>query len=1834
MQWLRSAVQVQDLQDLASSWNDGVNLSALVDYCQPGLIPDHASLNPENRLENVKRAMDLAEKHLQVPQLMHPDDLAVDKPDKLSTMTYLSQFCCPDSVGEKALLEFVRQKLPKQNITNFTTDWVDGHVLEALVAEVCEYEPQASLASSTDRCKGAMMAAEDHFFMRQILEASEFSNHEIDPRLRMAFLTEIYHATQRPRIIDTHVPEACGVGKEVVVNLEVPQHGSIDATAVGASTGSATLTTETLSDGRLQVKISVPVRDQYTVSISHCGRVLRGCPFIVALDSYSVPHVKTIEPKRVGDTCCITFDISELDGKSMDIKVTGETMGEMEHMTDNASSNCCNLTFIPPCPDTYAVALSVAGKLVKESPFVLPLIDMADPMGVKCGEVVSNGVTSPVSLAIDCAGAGKGALTASCSAMNSGEVPVHIIAIDGTPTSVTFTPESEDLYLLQVLYEGREVPGSPWSIDFRNLPPQPDKVRIEETPKDKIEVGKMLSVSFDTSAAGSGHLTASCNGTKSGNVPVCIVMTGLGKFQVGFVPKMPDNYFVSVSWAGVLIPGAPFQISLGCEPVNASKCKLMGLIGNPALVKVKGVYEGFIGQELVLHVKTVGAGETKLDVQVQSPSKNITLDSQRDPDDPKTQIVHYTPVYQGHHSIQLLWGGNTVPGSPVTFKAVSPLVFPLRKPITLKLDFDGKKKHLTAEAVLQKQGLPVKVFATIDDVVKKTATFSLDFSQMEAGTYVFYAYCKYKELPRSPVIFLYGVEEDSDNAVATEETDSSSEVIDQVTPPDKTPSSVVTGEQIRAALIPVVARVGEVGCGADVATAGPKSKVIMPEGQVASLDATSEMVTETMTERAEVAEVVDVALLESVPSENNPRSTSPPVDNVLETLGRRPKTTTPTQSEHAFAMPNKAVSSKEILKSESASSSPDALPLSPPSDALSHSEISSPQEAMPITEFVSESKTEPVVDESETISAKSEVKASAEGLVDELETTAPLREQQGEKTPLQVKDEKDRGEKVGKKKDKDEQKARSKKEREREKTEKAEKAKLEKEEKKKKKQGKKKEAGGLNLEEQEFRVGVKVRYKLHCDALGSKTPVVSCNPPGSAKHDIIPAPQFGKNTYWCELTPTQVGNMKVSIVYEDFHIMDSPFSVIVGPRGDASQCTMVETASTCTRQLKNSLLFCIDVPESAGKGKLQASVRSAADNRRITGVLTTAVTNHHYHIEFVPSEGLEYMLGVKYDDRHIKGSPFAINLGDPAKCIVSGEGLKQAHMDEENTFTVDALDAGPGELSVNIEREGKPIEKKITMTSAKQYRVSYTVDEPGVYRVSVQWGEDHVRNSPFDVHCIAASQFRVSGDGIHRAYAGGMVSFQVVASGSQIRRKQLSVFAHPKANISKMFSGEIVQSSEGFFTCSLQPTHAHVGPCNVHICWNGKEIQGSPYELDVADPPKPEDFILEAIETATGDVAIHVTGPKDVFATDAVAATVENIVTNEKVGAMVTKLTNEKYSVQILPTTGGEYQLSILYAGRHVGNSPFFLTQSDPSQCKPSGEGLRLSRLNELSKFTVDHSKAGRGQLRVDIVGEEGDTIEPFIASGETLSEVSYISKSLGVYQVILHWGEHELPDSPFTMYTVDPSKFTVVKGNLAKQIPLNQTIKFSILSSGAVAEWERLSVTAKLIHQQQVYKGMVSMEGNHKEPTYKCSLSVPVEGHYAVYVQCRGLDIPGSPFKIRMVPSPQPDKVRVYGEGVKNGVIGQKRQFLIDTKEAAHGHISLKVTGPSCGVSVDMHHSETSERVVVAEYTPVYAGVYTIHVMWAGFAVPGSPFTVSIRNLRKGEVLNNRDKEWVSGRY
>jgi filamin len=92
LNWIQSKVPDLPINNFTTDWNDGKAIGALVDAVGPGLCPDWEDWDPKKKKDNAKEAMDAAEKWLDVPQLIQPNEMTNPKVDDLSMMTYLSQF--------------------------------------------------------------------------------------------------------------------------------------------------------------------------------------------------------------------------------------------------------------------------------------------------------------------------------------------------------------------------------------------------------------------------------------------------------------------------------------------------------------------------------------------------------------------------------------------------------------------------------------------------------------------------------------------------------------------------------------------------------------------------------------------------------------------------------------------------------------------------------------------------------------------------------------------------------------------------------------------------------------------------------------------------------------------------------------------------------------------------------------------------------------------------------------------------------------------------------------------------------------------------------------------------------------------------------------------------------------------------------------------------------------------------------------------------------------------------------------------------------------------------------------------------------------------------------------------------------------------------------------------------------------------------------------------------------------------------------------------------------------------------------------------------------------
>ncbi|XP_050407376.1 alpha-actinin, sarcomeric isoform X1 [Patella vulgata] len=81
-----------NVQNFHLSWKDGLAFCALIHRHRPELL-DYYKLSRENPLENLNTAFDIAEKYLDIPRMLDPEDMVNSaKPDERSVMAYVSSY--------------------------------------------------------------------------------------------------------------------------------------------------------------------------------------------------------------------------------------------------------------------------------------------------------------------------------------------------------------------------------------------------------------------------------------------------------------------------------------------------------------------------------------------------------------------------------------------------------------------------------------------------------------------------------------------------------------------------------------------------------------------------------------------------------------------------------------------------------------------------------------------------------------------------------------------------------------------------------------------------------------------------------------------------------------------------------------------------------------------------------------------------------------------------------------------------------------------------------------------------------------------------------------------------------------------------------------------------------------------------------------------------------------------------------------------------------------------------------------------------------------------------------------------------------------------------------------------------------------------------------------------------------------------------------------------------------------------------------------------------------------------------------------------------------------
>ena len=143
-----------------------------------------------------------------------------------------------------------------------------------------------------------------------------------------------------------------------------------------------------------------------------------------------------------------------------------------------------------------------------------------------------------------------------------------------------------------------------------------------------------------------------------------------------------------------------------------------------------------------------------------------------------------------------------------------------------------------------------------------------------------------------------------------------------------------------------------------------------------------------------------------------------------------------------------------------------------------------------------------------------------------------------------------------------------------------------------------------------------------------------------------------------------------------------------------------------------------------------------------------------YRCTYVPQVPGAYLLSIKWNDRQIGDSPYKVNVGmnsDPAKVIVSGEGIKMGVFGQEIKAIIDTRRAGPGELTAHCMGPQKVAFCEFFDHKDGTFTLYVKPQEPGKHLLQIKYNDEHVPGSPYILRVSGppdASKVRVLGPGI------------------------------------------------------------------------------------------------------------------------------------------------------------------------------------------------------------------------------------------------------------------------------------------------------------------------------------------------------------------------------------------------------------------------------------------------------------------------------------------------------
>ncbi|XP_071858708.1 filamin-type immunoglobulin domains fbug isoform X2 [Bombus fervidus] len=1796
--WLKTVLPECRVNNFTTDWNSGVYLSALLDYCQPGLFPHWRRLDPNDSVYNCRKAMEISKREFDIPMVLEPEYLASPYLDELSGMTYLSYFMKEGSPGFHATLRWVNSQLSHHPVQNFTTDWNDGRTLCSIVRNL------GGPAPVYDKIDTDPSAWEHNIQMgidggkklgvEPILKAKDMADQNVEHLGVMAYAANFQWVKPRPQ-----------ASKQIVVHIDstsarVQQPAHFKLEILTKEVNTREVRGEVINpSGRIECRLTwngihgkgtfIPTEvGMHKLMVYNDGELVDGCPYYFrVLPPLTKIKSPGMDPCAIGSIVEVLVNSYGTSHDGIDVTAWSPT-GRSLSCPVKENDGVHTATFQPDETGEWSIAITHKGNHIQGGPFTCFVFD---PNGVKklstseynisqkynneshntrtqTHGILKNKNNNYYKSADTTDGIAERYINSGISTSSSTQardyelasgsaletLPIHrpatfIIDQSIDPDKVTVSVSGPNGKIIPV--QKSTLRGLTYTITAEEVGEHIIQILVNGQ---HIQGSPFRSQAYNARGIQIGNIPNGIvnqpvefeiDGSNAGSGNLEILVNGghvtsfvraLGsqRFLASFVPHEAVVHLVEMTFNGEVVPGSPWRVGIMPAPK-------MSVIGDSIRLVPAG-------SPALFELSALGFNSNEIDVQIITPSKrHVPAKIDEESGRPGEFRVEFTPIEVGSHLVEVTIAGQKLPAGPLVAKVYN-------------------------SSLIQVTDVPSAVVGhacqfRVDASAAGEGQLEISINEGEVPNHVQVVGGGRCLVSFTPEIAKSHYIDIKFNGEAVKGCPFICNVSD---------TSRVTLSLNHLELIPVDQpasfHMGVDGSGSAelaVSVRGPNSELpVKVTGDIKS-GFTAEFIPR------------DVGVHSiSVEYNGHPVNGTPflakafNADKVLIGPVARGSVGQPTH----FTVDASQAGEGNLEITISARSQNIPTQVTPQGNARFSVSFVPFEACEHIINIAFNKRTVPGCPIVTRVGGDSHVTVSGQALssaglgrqsyltvsnvagsLEDLEVN--VEGPNGQAVPAQVTDNKDTTCSVA---------------------------------------FTPRVVGEHRISVSHRNVpvigspfsckvydvtAIKVKDSKHGVIGMPVTFLVETSQAGPGNLEVtvnggrVPtsAQAQGPHTYAISFTPREPIVHTVDLRFNGEDVPGSPFSCQVS---DTAKVIITEGLEKVS--VNRLTTFTIEADSSLGT----PTVEVLSPTRESLPIHVKQSSHGCYTAGFTPKDVGDHSVEVKINGLHVEGSPFLVKAYNADKVKVTD--INSGVVGKPVFFSINASQAGAGNLEIIVAVNGKNVPNYVQSEGNAKFRVNFKPQEAAVHSLSVRFNGEPVPGSPFSCKVVGAGQAIITGHNLKMGAVKQLISFII---DPQAPSTNCDVIVTPPSNISLPIT---IEPIDGKYNISFVPME--VGRHNISILVDSEHVKGSPFACNVYDVTK----------VHVSGLSEALLGQATTFTVDAAEAgegTLELVVStdNNTVKAEVVACARGLYDVTFVPQTTSTHYVNISFNDDNVPGSPFKCPVISTMLDGPS-----MIRVGNTAYMDLEMPGL-EGPVSAEVTGPDGIIIPCTLTKlSSNLYRVEIRTRQVGTYSVIFSDG-HKIISSQ-TLQAFDPGKVTIKE---VSDVVCHRPGTIIVVAPKEAGPG-KLTVNVRAAGADV---DSVVREGENGQ--YDIMFHPTRAAPHKIHIKYNEVHILGSPLDVTVRGPTGGREVTATGLGLYQSCVGKVTSFTIETLGSPGKEFDVVISGPQ-GNAVPVRCYQHRDGNLLAEFTTNTVGTYKIDVLQGTKPVLGSPFFCQAFDISK----------------